>query len=449
MPARRGMQYRLPAATIALGAAYLALTAMKSPLFGSKATGWVYPYLSPLDLNTVFAGLLCGLCAAWLAHLFARRGNTGGIVTPSIFFLFSSGACWLLASLRLFSTAEIFSSANANSFQTAARALSFKGILHFYPHFQAFFPGDRHVFTNMAGKTFFTKIMLAAPDWLAGSGLLPLLIASAGVFPLYYAAKKLYSAKSAVFACALYSVMPALIYFCPLLNCVTAFFFLLSLCLLAYAACGRSKTIAAFYGLSLYWIMFFDPVALAPLGLLSLAIPFSCRTGLKEFFKLAAVCLLCFAGAHAAVYCGLGYNVFNNYAVIAAVNRAWLDQTRQLRMAWLFRNPAEAAAGMGVGIMFLFFAAQVSDLRQVLKTGLRNSAPQFAPGLALTGAWAVMAVMGVGGAEAVRVWLFSGAAAILFAAARLAETPGALYAAIIVSALQAAFAARMVGFVIP
>jgi hypothetical protein len=464
--------------------------------FGSTNGGWVYPFLDGISARPF---LLCGLllpALLYFLHLTYKYINTHErfVVAAWILGGFAFQAC--LHSLYPYSLGAIVESDQANAFYGVTLQCDAGQLLRNFHAAVADLP--LHAKANMPGKIllyYLLELVTRSPQALA---YLIMLLSDLGGVLVYLVVRKLFAdpkppcshalrgngsdranatalpraergiegvyRTSAVYAMILYLLIPAKVYFFPLLNTVTPVFLLLSLLLLLlYLESGR-RVYLVLEGASLYALVAFEPLPLV-MGIVFLALLARAygqgRIGKADVAVVVAVVAGSFLLCHSMMV------FFFDFDVVRSFLFAWND-AREFNAAmgrpysvWVVHNLKDffLNAGLIQSAVFVALAAfLVAKLLWICRNGAerRQRLPAFLadPEVLLTLSFLVVLVftdlVGVNRGETVRLWIFLAVFVQIIAAHRCATKAGrwAFTSLVTLTVFQTAVTISMVGFVI-
>jgi hypothetical protein len=402
--------------------------------FGSEAGGWLYPRfysgVRPVAWSVGWALAAVAVPCVLLGHRSVERRPR---LVLALWFMAGLGAqlaLWTVASTDL-ATAVADGS---NGFYAVAAQ---HGPAEFLRDYRAIAPAHSfHVSANLAGKVLFFHALRAVTDSPQVTALLILCVSNLGGVLAYEIVRELYGSRRAGHAAlVLYLLLPSKVYFFPLMNTVTPVFILLPLWLLMrFCATGRPAWLVA-VGLSLYWLVLFDPVPLVT-GLVFLAVlgrahargELSRRGLVVVFVGVPAT----FVATAWAVQIAFGYDIVEALRFAVGHASEFNELNQRPYGLWLVQNLIDFFVNTGVGTSAIFLAvAAVAVCRPV---------PERAVMVSVLAVVLVLDALGVNRGEVIRLWIFLGAFVQFPVAGFLAEQPRAL-AAIIAGQLLHACAA--------
>jgi len=418
---------------------------------GSPDGGWVYGYLQPLRMTPILVAALATAIAC--LALIVCGGRVEGRIWQRFLLWSIVGVTIqvLIRSLAPFSLEQIFVSEGANSFYTVTRRYYASTVLREFDTLRASWP--QHAQSNMPGKL---MLIYALKDIARASSILPWLVigvSNLGVFPMYWFARDLFGdARIALWSAALYLIVPAKLFFFPLMNTVTPVIVLTCACLvMRWLATGKTVYATAL-GAALYGLVFFEPtplvVGIVFATLLVRAIrdrTISWRQGLWQ--SLAGISA--FVVMYLIVRRWTGFNLLTAFSAIGA------DAVEFNRMAgrpygiWVWQNPWDFAIGMGTCQAVLAVAVLWQGLVECRRTGTCSAATWLSA--SLLGSLLAIDLLGVNRGEVVRLWIFLACFLQIPAAYFCARLDSRVAFALVlaVTIFQGALGTAMIGFVLP
>jgi hypothetical protein len=432
--------------------------------FGSTEGGWVYPFFDGISVRPfLLFGLLLPALLYFL-HLTYKYVTTHERVVVAAWILggFAFQAC--LHSLYPYSLGAIVESEQANAFYGVTLQCDAGQLLRNFHGAVADLP--LHAKANMPGKILLYYLLELATRSPQALAYLIILLSDLGGVLVYLVVGKLFANRtSAVYAMILYLLIPAKIFFFPLLNTVTPVFLLLALLvLLLYLESGR-RVYLVVEGASLYALVAFEPLPLV-MGVVFLALLARAygqgRIGKADVAVVVAVVAGSFLLCHYLMVFVFGFDVVRSFLF------AWND-AREFNAAmgrpygvWVVHNLKDFLlnAGLVQSALFVTLAAfLIAKLIWICRNGAnrrqRVQAFLIEPETLLTLSLVVVLLftdlVGVNRGETIRLWIFLAVFVQIIAAHRCATHAGrwAFTALVTATVLQTAVTISMVGFVLP
>jgi hypothetical protein len=414
-------------------------------LFSPEGAGWGYPFLGWPGLNAIVVAivLIPTVLAAvrlGLARIESReREVLAGLV--GVGFLVQLA----LRSLAPASPAAVIASEGSNGFLTGAQRF---GPLEFLSKFGILIEQlPMHVQANLPGKTLVFHALLAVTDSADVMGYLILLASTCGALLVYFLAGQWFVDRRVAFCAAvLYLVMPARIYFLPVMNVLTPVVALLPLCLLEWYFTRRRIWVLLAAGMSVYALVLFEPLplALGPIALGQLARRY--RAGELERIEIgrvAAYPILAMIAVHLAMRAAVGFDIVRAFIDALEGARAFNAATARPYGLWVFHNLKDFFLHMGVAQSALCFAALWQGLRA---TGFRVRDRWILFSFAFI--VIVLDLLGVNRGETVRLWIFLGVVLQIIAARECGGQFRTVAIVVALSILQTALLMPSIGWIV-
>jgi hypothetical protein len=439
--------------------------------FGSTEGGWVYPILAPLTMRPFVVFALLAPALFFFVHLTIKyiRTNEWTVVAAWILGALALQICirsWVRSDLGKvpFDLENIVLSEDANSFFSVTQRYSPRELLGSFHDIAATLP--IHAKANMPGKVllyYLLETMTTSPEAL---GYLIVLLSNLGGVLVYAIALKIFNDRiSAVYALILYLLLPAKLFFFPLLNTVTPLFILLPLLLLLLFLESRRSVYLLLEGASLYALVVFEPLPLV-LGLVFLALLARgyCLGQIAgaDLVRVVGYVIAAFLVCHFLVAGLFGFNVWESFLFAVEDARAFNAEMGRPYGLWVLHNLKEFFFGAGVLSSAVFLAAtsyRVGEFVCVLckkeSRWLRLRVILTEPETVLTLSFALVLVItdviGVNRGETIRLWIFLAVFVQIIVANRCAVfTSRWIFPSLVtLTLLQTTVTISMVGFVIP
>ncbi|WP_439629651.1 hypothetical protein [Gemmata sp.] len=399
--------------------------------FGSEAGGWLYPRFSsgvrPAAWAVGWALAAAAVPCVLLGHRCVDRRPRLVIALWFVTGLGAQLALWAVASTDL---ATAVADGSNGFFAVAAQ----HGPAEFLRDYRAIAPSHSfHVRANLAGKVLFFHALRAVTDSPRATALLILCVSNLGGVLAYAIARELYgSRRTGHAALVLYLLLPAKVYFLPLMNTVTPVFIMVPLWLLMrFCASGRPAWLVA-VGVSLYWLVLFDPVPLVT-GLVFLAVlRRACARKDVNLRGLAVVLVVVpatFVTSAWLVDVAFGYDIAEALRFAVGHASEFNELNQRPYGLWLVQNLIDFFVNTGVGTSAIFLV--------VATVAVRRPVPERVVPLSVLAVVLVLDALGVNRGEVIRLWIFLGAFVQFPVAGTLAERPRVLAALTAAQLLQA------------
>lgn len=437
-------------AAVSLAVCYRIAT--RSLILGSQAAGWFYGYhqlFSPRFLEVFVIACAAG-ALLWLPDPRPGRQEWTRVLA---WWAVAIGVQWLLRSIAPFTLESLFQSDGANGFYGWAAQVTPADLLRHFNRLRRLAP--LHVQANMPGKV---MLLLALEALTTSPRVLAWLVAGlstmGGVLLYVFTKELLADRKAALLAAILYWFYPARIFFLPIMNTVTPVLVLASACLLLrWLRTGHTRYPVAL-GLSLYVLVFFEPLPLV-IGLLfaALAARAMAAGDIRPNRWIAQACLMVivFLATAEAVDAAFGFDLVPALRQTAVHARAFNDAAGRPYGFWVRENLIEFLFGIGLCQAVLFGGVLIHALRARVPAGARLTRPIVALSLGLMAVLLTTDVIGINRGEVIRLWIFLGAFFQIPAAYGCAalESRAACFVVVACTLLQATLGTAMIGFVVP
>lgn len=391
----------------------------KSLVFGSEEGRWVYPYVKSFTLQPFFLSIF---------------------LTPLIFFIYQflkkyiktheRTAVLLLCIIGFAVQATIFSSLRDSKF--IEDYLTNIGSSPYFYVSQQYTPKTllseyhtishgplSHIRNNMPGKILFYHVLeLFTQDPLVLAFLI-MLISNVSGSLIYVITKHLFGLKDiALSALLLYLLLPAKLYFSPLLNIISPFFVLFSFYMLLQFLSSRRIIYAVLWSISVYAMAFFEPMTLST-SLIQLAfiIQALCKGTFRpsEVIRLFCVGILVLITIHLFMLTVFHFDIISQYLFIYQDAQHFNLVSNRRYPIWVQQNLIDffINAGLLSSIFYVIFLIWllrkiwrqfVRKLRtQVTSTSLHSAHLLI---LSFTATVFIVDLIGVSRGEIIRLWIF-------------------------------------------
>ena len=426
--------------------------ATQSVTLGSPAGGWIYGYVQPFDIRAPIVSLLAIALAAGL--LFSVDPATTRRDWPVVlaWVVLALGLQGLMRSVTPVTFARIFSSEGANSFYSATQYFPARLVLADFDRVRALLP--LHAQSNMPGKLMLVYALgriTRAPGMLAW---LTVIVSNVGAVFTYLFVHELFADRRiAIYSAVLYLLVPAKLYFFPLLNTVTPLVLLVCAWLvLRWLRTGRVVDAAAL-GIALFGLVFFEPLPLVMGVLFALFVLRAIlldQISWRRLMTQSGVAVAAWLASYATVRAAFGFDLLSAFGQLGAhAVRFNVDAGRPYSI-WIWQNLREFLFGIGVCQAIVFCAALVDGWwgRDTWREKLTRPITVLCAGAAAV--LLATDVIGVNRGEVIRLWIFLACffqIPTAYVCARL-ETRAALMLVIALTVLQATLGTAMIGFIV-
>jgi hypothetical protein len=427
--------------------------ATQSVTIGSPAGGWVYGYVQPFDVRVPIVSLLTIALAAGLLYsvdpVLARRGWPVVLAWVVVALVLQG----LMRSVTPVTFERIFASEGANAFYSVTQRFPARLVLTDFDRVRALWP--LHAQSNMPGKLMLVYALSSVTRDPGALAWLVVVVSNCGAAFIYLFVHELFADRRiAIYSAVLYLLVPAKLYFFPLLNTVTPVVVLAcAWLLLRWLRTGRFVCAAAL-GIALFGLVFFEPLPLVIGLLFALFVVRANLLGQISRRRLTAqmgVVVAAWLAAYAALRFLVGFDLASAFAQIGGhAVRFNVDAGRPYSI-WIWQNLREFLFGIGACQAIAFCAALVDGLRGRDTWGEKLTRPIT---VLCAGAAAVLLatdVIGVNRGEVIRLWIFLACffqIPTAYVCARLG-TRAALMLVVAATVLQATLGTAMIGFVVP
>jgi hypothetical protein len=426
--------------------------ATASWVIGSVEGGWIYEYVRPWTLRPMMVALLTSAAAGALLRIDATASRVRALLVA--WLLLATCAHVAMQAGAPARLQELYLSPDANSFysltqqQRAADLLSrFNRVRLQAPH---------HARSNMPGKTMLTYGLELLSTNTAVLPWLVVILSNAGALLMFAFVRDLFEdRRTALYAAVLYLFVPARVFFLPLMNTVTPVIVLACACLLVKWLRGGRTMLAVLFGVSLYGLVFFEPLPLVT-GLLFVAVSALALhrkwLSVERFVLHCCLIMATFIATTETVALATGFSLLFAFRQIHSHAVAFNLAEARPYGVWIMANLGEFLFGTGVSQMVLFFAAPFSDR---LRPGARwrdwLDRPVAAVGVGLLAVLIATDLAGINRGEVTRLWIFLACFFQIPAAYFCARAPGSGPITIVVTltTFHTATALAMVRFVVP
>jgi methylthioxylose transferase len=438
-------------AGIALVICYL--VASQQLLLGDRQAGWIYPYVAPFTWRAIGVASIVITTAFILLLVLPAPGARNEWFVVSLWILVAVALQGLVRSLPPYSMSEIFSSDGANAFYRVTQVTDPRSMLREFSHNRSDWP--LHAQSNMPGKT----MLLFALELLSNSpSVLPWLIvalSSAGGALLYLFVRDLFNDRQvALVTLALYLLMPARLFFLPVMNTMTpVVFFACAWLVLRWLQTGN-QWYAASAGLAVYVLAFFEPLPLV-MGLLLVAL--IARSVMQRDLAPRRTAIDITAGAlgflaiYLAMRLWLNFDLIEAFRAVAAHAVEFNTTEGRPYGYWVRTNVREFMFGVGICQAILFLLTLVYSLRNASSDASSLATPIALMTSTLAIILLIIDLLGVNRGEVIRLWIFLACFFQIPAAYVCARhaSRAAIVIVISMTSLQTAIGAAMIGFVVP
>jgi hypothetical protein len=436
--------------------------AMQSLVFGSREGNWVYRYDGAFGLHIVEVFLIAAVLTAALFSASWSRLSANSRSGPAKSLEWPIVITWCVLALALqgllrsqtpFSFSEIFVNDAANSFYSVAMRYDADTILRDFDRLRPSWP--LHAQSNLPGKLLLVRGLVHMTSRPGALAWLIVGLSNLGGALLYLFTRDLFGDRRvALVSLVLYLVMPAKLFFFPLLNTITPVMVLACACLLLkWLATGRA-VYAALLGVAVYGLVLFEPGALVAGLLFAALIARALWLGEIAPAVLArqiGIGIAMFAATYIAMAIGFGFDLAVALRGVTADAAQFNLVAARPYSIWVRQNVIEFLFGVGVCQACLVPAALVDGLTSRKAAPRRGSDPIVVVCATLAAMLVVDDLIGVNRGEVIRLWIFLGCLFQIpsaYVCVRL-DSRSAVVVLLATTLLQDALGSSMVGFIVP
>jgi len=409
---------------------------------GSVRGHYIHQYSQFFSIRVIWIALLAGTAAVALLAISESLVRRREWTTVLMWIVAALALQALLRTLTLTTFERNIRSAGAFSFYTVTQRFPPRFVLGHFEELRPELP--LHAQSNMPGRLMFMyalELVTSRPDILPW---LIVLVSNAGGLLMYVFVRDFFSDRlTALYALVLYLLMPAKLFFFPLLNTVTPVIVLLALVLVLRSVRTSRVVYAAAMGPVVYALAFFDPTALS-MGLLMAALIAHAlwmrAVAWRTVVLQVAVGALTFTATYLSVRVGLRFDLFSTMRDLGVAAAGFNVRHDRPYGIWVRQNLLDFF--FGVGICQTALAAVAVWRRSVTE-----------PIVVLSGAVAavllVLDLAGINRGEVIRLWIFLACVfqvPVAYVCARLGSRV-AMAAVVATSVLQVALGTFMIGFI--
>jgi hypothetical protein len=349
----------------------------------------------------------------------------------------------------------IINSDKATSFYSVAMRYSPLEILSGYLRLAPSFP--KHAMSNMPGKILLFQFFGLFTKSPQKTGYEVIFISTLGAFLIYSIAKYIsHNKRAAFFAFLLYVLIPAKLFFFPILNTVTPFF--IFVCLYLFILFIEKKNVVFLWllGFSLYLMVLFEPSLLVT-GLIFVGILVNAilekRLSRKDIFKIFLYTMLAFLCTYAIFLVIFSFDLLQAFLYIMKQNVGFNASHRKDYWLWIVENIKEFLYSAGTPIILSFFFANIISLikwrtsKGIVRWSLENMVTW-----AMLVTFGVVLFSGVNRGEVSRLWIYLAACFPIPAALFISKVPKSMILFLAVAftlVIQALIGLQNIAFVAP
>ncbi|CAN5693757.1 hypothetical protein BH18ACI5_BH18ACI5_28190 [soil metagenome] len=437
---------------VALAIAGCYAVATHSWVIGSVEGGWIYNYVRPWTLGPVLVALAISAAAALLMRVRMEERGIGILLLAWV--VFATAAHAALHASAPAGLEELYVSPDANSFYSLTQQQTASDLLARFNRVRLNSP--LHARSNMPGKTIVTYGLELLSTNTAVLPWLVVILSNLGALLMFVFVRALFEdSRTALYAAVLYLFVPSRIVFFPLMNTITPIVVLACACLLMKWLRIGSTIMTVLFGVSLYGLVFFEPLPLV-IGLLFAALSgfalYREWISIERFVLQCCLVLVTFIVVTEAVALATGFRLLFAFRQIQAHALAFNVIEARPYPVWIAANLGEFLFAAGVAQMLLFFAAPFADWPHPGSTW-RDwlDRPITVTTIGLLAVLVATDLAGVNRGEVARLWIFLACLYQIPAAYVCARAPwsGPITIVVTLTMVHTAMATAMVRFVVP
>jgi len=411
---------------------------------GSISGGWTYPTFRSFTpwLLLPAAGSMAMVLAVKLAVWTLDLSEALSVLVVA------AAGFGLQTLLRVFSLAPIsvlVRSDASNGFYRSAQRFGIRDFLSDHARVATLLPA--HVRTNMPGKFILSRALFLASGNAATMGTWVMVLAALAAIAVYLVARDVGDdRRGALFAMAVYLLMPGRIGFLPVLNTLTPGIALMVFWLFLRALRAPSPSTGAAFGLAAFVLVVFEPLPLA-MGLMFLAMLWAVRGEGKRpaaYAGTGLAAILAFLAAYGVLRVWSSYDVFQNLWYVIRDAHSFNEGARPY-LPWVGANLLEFALAAGVSSAVVFLVA----LTGPEAPRWTRAARWFAASCLAT--IVVLDLLGLNRGEVTRLWIFLAACVAVVTGLRLSGSRSLTPLTLVILGLsmQVAVECGMIAFIVP
>ena len=384
--------------------------ATRSLVLGSETGHWVYRYLYRFNFHVLAVFfVVCGVCfvASAIPFRVIRRYEWPMVALWLVIGLFSQRE---LRTLTPFSFDRIIRSEGATGFYTAALR---------YPVTTLVTDFDRirptlavHPRSNMPGKLVLVSAFTRLSKRPEVVGWLVVIASNIGGLVLYLLVRDLSGdAVTALLSLVFYLLVPAKLFFFPVLNTVTPVVMLIGLYLWLRVLRHRGVAHSIGLGVALYGLAFFEPLPLV-LGVLFAALAVRAlllhELTWRRLSAQVSVTTISFLATYVAMRWWFHFDLISTFRQLLTEAVAFNAVAHRPYRIWIGQNLLDFAFGAGVcqTVMWLGVVADGLSRADRRQTGTTLREPFVVFSLCLALVVLVTDLLGVNRGEVLRLWIF-------------------------------------------
>lgn len=421
--------------------------------FGSQAGNFGYPISQRVSVSMVVIGIAVALVLVSAVRLTVPRLRTHEWQAVVLWLAIGFAAQLALHSLALYPFGRIVESVNATAFYTVSQQYSASELLSRHHELVGTLP--THARANLPGKTLLFELLGLFTANLQGLGYLIILLSNLGGVVFYLFVKGWSKDQlTAFYALVLYLLVPARIYFFPLLNTISPCFMLLVFWFVTRYLTSRRRTDLALAGVSLYALILFDPLTLAAMPIVAALVVKQLAEGALTWTRtlsMVAWITAAFVVVDLLMRAVFGFDLISALLFAIEDARGFNVRTNRPYSVWVVHNLKDFFLNMGLAQSAVFVGCVAWAVSRVIAEG-RNAfrSVDVVMTLAFLFTLTVLDVSGVNRGETVRLWIFLGVLMQMLVARACATSPNRRLFEWVsgISILQTAVCARIVLWIV-
>jgi hypothetical protein len=425
-----------------------------SLILGSPAGGWTYAYLYGFQPRSLVVFAVVCICCAVVAAVPLGELRRYEWRLVLMWVLVATASQGVLRTQTPYTLEAVFLSDGANGFYGPTQQYRASVLLGEYDRLRPTF-SSVHATSNMPGKLMFVYALKLLSQRPAVLVWLIIVISNLGGVLLYLFVRGfLEDRQVALVSLVFYLFVPAKLYFLPVPNTVTPVLVIGWAWLWLRWLQTQSMRYAAFLGVALYVVVFYEPTPLV-MGLLFASLTAHAvlrgRLGWRTTLTHGAVAILAFIATYALVFARFRFDLLGTFRQLALDAATFNAVANRPYWTWVWQNPLDFLFGVGVCQATLFcVAVGYATCRRDTWTGATGGR---AAALCLGVAASLVAVdlLGLNRGEVVRLWIFLACFAQIPAAYLCAQLNSRVAVMLVVgsSLLQSVIGTSMFAFAQP
>ena len=427
-------------------------------VFG-RLSGWFYPYINYFSNQYLLVGVGGALTACLLAYVTEKYLYKKTCLVVFLWFIFAFIIQIALFELTgHFSFGKIVSSVHANTFFIPTLKFSFYDYVSNYFNYVNFLP--IHIKQNMIGKVVFYYFLTLFTDNSQVMGYLIVFFSNLGGILIFLIGRKLFgSRKIGFYAMVLYYFIPGKFCFLPILNTISPVIILTAFYLLLLAIDNKGYFYEIFLGITLYMVLFFDPIPLSVGVIFAGILLFSLikkRIDCRRTVEIILISFVSFIVFSLFVSFVFNYNIYQNFLYVYYGQSKFIDIYGKLysNRLWVDLKEYFITSGISINLLLIWFLFYCCKrlVRRKLFAGLLSVASYklvYYCFFVLT--FLIIYLWGICLGEVARVWIFLSCFAVLIPGCyfRIIGSRAIFYIMIATLIFQMVLMNGMIGFVIP